>query len=273
VHEQLQDWLFARLAGFDGPLPSISPGPAPETVPGADRAESAAPPAIRSEADLRMATEWLRRERARLEEYTRSQLGGIQREREALARQKSAAEQALFLRVQELSRKEEMILAQGQSMHKQAEELAQREQRLAAHLQAWQTTPGQAPGGQSAGQPGEQSPAQQALLETLKSETASLHAARAVAQEELRNLIAATEDLKKTRAAEEENLRTRQALLEQRLVEADQAILASQQRQTELEDLELRLYHEVQEQERDLIRQRQELEVFQRQLRGASVTP
>jgi hypothetical protein len=265
VHQQLQDWLFARLAGFELPVPNVSAEaanpPSKPKQPEPEPEHSDTPPAIHSEADVRVATEWLRRERARLEDYTKAQLGTIQREREALARQKCEAEQALFLRVQELSRKEEMVLAQGRALQEQAGDLSSREQRLATQLeQAVKDQPAPAQGV-------EPSPAHDELLATLKAETEALHYSREVAREELRNLIKATEDLRRTREEEEENLRSREAHLQQRLNEADQAILAAQQRQADLEDLELRLHHEVQEQERELVRQRQELEMLQRHMR------
>src|SRR5262249_28870396 len=136
VHQQALDWLFARLGGQAG----ADPAP-PAAEPWADappaEAEPAPAPEVHSPEDLKLASAWLQRERARLETYTRSQLARIQREHQAQVAQNYLNEQTLILRSQELTRKEELFVSRGRALQTQAQELAQREQALAGQLQQW----------------------------------------------------------------------------------------------------------------------------------------
>src|SRR5262249_10688189 len=126
VHQQALDWLFARLGGQGGA------DPAPPAEPWADappaRAGPPPPPRVHPPEDLKLASAWLQRERARLETYTRSQLARIQREHQAQVAQNYLNEQTLILRSQELTRKEELLVSRGRALQAQAQELAQREQ-------------------------------------------------------------------------------------------------------------------------------------------------
>ncbi len=139
VHHQALDWLFSRLGGSHDVPPSGLPiaresDERPEAPPDG---EVPTAPEVRSADDLKAAADWLRRERHRLEAYTRAQLGRIQQEHQALVGQNYLNEQTLILRSQELARKEEVVLAQGRAVQQQAQELAQREKALSEQLRAW----------------------------------------------------------------------------------------------------------------------------------------
>lgn len=118
--QQAVDWLFARLANRGGGASLPPPvDPAAETVD--DLQGETSPPEVRSAEDLRIATEWLRRERQRLEGYTRSQLGRIQEEQQAMIKQKRLNEQALILRAQEISRQEQLLVQRAQEIERGSE--------------------------------------------------------------------------------------------------------------------------------------------------------
>lgn len=264
LHQQALDWLFARLGG-SGPVPPSGTDMQREEESDLDDtpvdAEPSHPPEVRSANDLKIASDWIRRERARLEAYTRAQLARVQQEHQALVGQNYLNEQNLILRSQELSRKEEVLLAQGRAVQQQAEELNQREQTLAGQLQEWWQASAQLASLQE-----ETSAARQdadhhrALAHTLQSETQAMQLAREKARQEFESLLRATEDLRETRLEEEAGLRARQQQLEERTLAAERAALAFEQRQAELEDVEVRLRREVEEQEQDLRQQRQTLE-------------
>src|SRR5262245_36355796 len=103
------DFLFSHFSGGPtGPpplpgLPSTPLGQAP------DLASPEEPPALQKPGDLQAANDWLRRERHRLEAYTRTQLARLQREHQALVGQNYINEQTLILRSQEMSRKEDLL--------------------------------------------------------------------------------------------------------------------------------------------------------------------
>src|SRR5215813_5205334 len=108
LHQQVVDWLFARMGGDSGhaPLPAGQP-----RAEGPPEVAETAPPEVRSADDLKLASDWLRRERRQLEAYTRAQLARIQEEHQAVVGQNYLHEQTLILRSQDLTRKEEMLLA------------------------------------------------------------------------------------------------------------------------------------------------------------------
>jgi hypothetical protein len=266
-HQQALDWLFARLGGDPDPGPVATAEPRPDD--GADAAAIGPPPTIQSPEDLSIATQWLQRERQRLAAYTRSQLTRIQQEHQALLQQNYHNEQCLILRCQEAARQEEVLQAQGRALQQQAEDLARREQSLVGQLQDWWQRNEQLAALEEVTQGAQQNAArEQAVLQALQSETASAKQARESARAELDRLLAAGEALRQSRAKEKEALQARHAQLEQRLLEADKATLAAEQRQADLDDLETRLHREFEEQDRDLRRQRRELAALEARLRG-----
>jgi hypothetical protein len=133
LHQEALDWLFTRLGG--NPAPEPAAGDAEPHPAATDCDEPEAMPAIRSAEDLRVANEWLQRERQRLAAYTRAQMSRIQQEHQALIQQSYLNEQRLILRSQELARKEEAILAQGQAIQQQGADLMQLDMALVVKLQ------------------------------------------------------------------------------------------------------------------------------------------
>ena len=214
LQQQALDFVFARLGG--------DPTAPPPSQEADEEAEPVPVPVVKSADDLRAASEWLARERQRLQAYTRTQLARIQEERQGLAQQQYLNEQTLIFRSQELARREEMLLAQGRSLQQQAEELAQREQSLAAQLHQWWQAHEELAGLEEATRSAREDVARHnALLEALRSETEAAQRARADARTEAGSIQAAAEELRDSRLREEASLKARQEQLEQRLLTAD----------------------------------------------------
>src|SRR5438128_2430626 len=96
LHQQVLDFVFARLGGSPE-----APAPAGPAAAPAEAGEPPPPPSVHSPEDFRSGAEWLQRERQRLEAYTRTQLARVQEERQALVQQQYLNEQTLVLRCQE----------------------------------------------------------------------------------------------------------------------------------------------------------------------------
>jgi hypothetical protein len=273
--QRIRDWLFERLGGESSPAPPDLEGIA--TSAGQDLScpspmeASSGPPAIRREEDLQAANAWLQRERQRLEDYTRGQLNHLQQQQHAFVQQTALNQQAMILRSQELARQEELLLAQGQFLRQQNEDLMRREQALAEQYGRWCEAQKEAAALQEVKeQVHQETDAQRSLLAALQAETASLQGAQKAAQVELDHLLGAIAEQRTARAREEELLRTKQEQLDQRLNSAERAELACQQRLAELDDLEAHLRKELAEQEGLLRRERRELDAFQAHLREAT---
>jgi len=216
-----------------------------------------------------VAAEWLHRERQRLEAYTRSQLARIEQEHQAMVQQNYLNEQGLIFRAQELSRREEVLQAQGRGLQDQHRELARREQALAGQLQHWWEANEQLALLQEVNQTTrEDTERMKSLRGALAGETAALQQAREAAAGELRNLLQAVEAAQQTRQKEEAVLKEQKTMLEQRIRQAERAAMASEQRQAELDDLEDRLRRELEEQEQDLRRRTRELQTREQGLCG-----
>jgi chromosome segregation ATPase len=93
--------------------------PPPPPAPEGDAAGCSPPPVIRRSSDLAAASEWLQRERARMDGYTKSQLERLQKEHQALLSQNYRNEQALIEKIQELGRKEEFLNRQHRELQTQ----------------------------------------------------------------------------------------------------------------------------------------------------------
>jgi len=274
-HLQALDRFFTRFGGGVPDAPSslevFPPVRAEGAGPSADLASApAGPPEVRGPEDLEAAHRWLLQERRRLEAYTRSQLARMQEERQALVQQHSLNEQSLVLRSQELTRREEAVLAQGRALQQQGEDLSRREQALVGQLSQWWDAQQELAALQEANQQVHQdTAAHRSLLDTLRAEVAAVRQSQEAARAELENLLSEAEQQRQSRAREEEVLRERQAQLERRLREAERTELAGQQRLAELDDLEASLRKELETQERQLARERQEVSRLAGQLRQA----
>ena len=210
------DCLFSRLAGNDEPLAV----PADASDAG-DFAEVQSPPKIETAEDVRAAHEWLLRERRRLDQYTRSQLARIQQEHQAFVRQTYLKEQTLVFRTQELNRKEEMISHQDGVLRRQADALAERERKLAPYLDPlWKGQEELAELRRVSTGLRQDTQGQQAFLDKLRREAASLQ---------------------QWRAASEVECAARAAQMNQRLLDLERAEAAVGRRQAELTELETRL--------------------------------
>ncbi|MFO0842146.1 MAG: hypothetical protein U0797_07055 [Gemmataceae bacterium] len=84
-------------------------------------------------------------------------------------------------------------------------------------------------------------------------------------------MLSAVEQARASREKEEAAYQARRDELEQRLLTAERAALAADQRQAELDDVEARLRAEFEEQERELQRQRHELAALEARLRAEGV--
>jgi len=138
------DWLFAQLPGQDAgyrtptPLPDgdqSSAGTSPE-LPGGAAVPSMEwpqpPPALEDPSDLQAAHEWLRVEKHRLEQYTRSQFATIQQQHQTLLDKHFRSEQSLALRCQELNR--EMINEMKQAVCVRAAEVNRAPRSRSVHV-------------------------------------------------------------------------------------------------------------------------------------------
>jgi chromosome segregation ATPase len=254
---QTIDWLFSHLSdGRAAPPPPPAPLPSANPVPEGIQP----PPPLETAADVQAVHAWLQRERARLDAYTRAQLNRLQQENQAVVSQHYLNEQALILRSQELSRKEELLVQQSHSLQQQARELSDREQALTGQLSQWWRGQEELAAIQevSATVRGDLD-SQRALLQTVQAETAALLKARQSAEADLQTLEMALREQRDARVREEALLAARRSQLEQRLADVDRAEQAVQRRVGELDELEARLQQELEAQEKHLARERREL--------------
>ena len=212
---QALDWIFAQCPGGRGfTWPAVATGrPAVVEAVRATEAlpleEVEPPPALRDPTDLRAANEWLLRERKRLQEYTRVQLGRIQAEHQGLLSRTYLNEQTLLLRSQELSSKEELLGQQARLLQQQTVELSHKEQTLTGKLEEWCRVQHDLANLCQARSAVEQDTEEQrALLDTLRSEGLALQQARAAAQAELETLGRALDQQRESRAKEQALVRT-----------------------------------------------------------------
>jgi chromosome segregation ATPase len=266
---QAIDWFFTLL----GTPPPQEQQPPPAPVPMEQKpSEPETPPAIQSADDLQAANEWLKRERARLQEYTETQLARIQREHQALVSQTYFNEQTMILNCQELSRKEELLARQSRALQQQAAELSQREQALAAQLEQWMQIQREVGDlSQVRVQTEQEAEQQRTLLEALRQEIAALQRSRESMHGELEAMAREMEQQREARAREQDRLRANQAQIEQRLRNLDRAEQAVQRRLVELDELEARLRLEFEEQERQLAEQRRAVAAVYAKLRQRPV--
>jgi chromosome segregation ATPase len=270
---QILDWLFSRIGGSGGEPPIEGKPERANDDPASLAAPPPAPPALTGPADLQAAHEWLLRERKRLEAYTEAQLRRLHGEHQAMLQQNYLNDQGLVLRCQEVSRKEELLASQSRALQRQAEEVARREQALAEQLtQWWKAHEELANVQQLHANVAQEATAQQAMLGSLQSEIAALQQSREAARADLEAMAVAIESQRDARAKHQALLTAQQAQLAGRLESADRAEAAASRRLAELEELEVRLYREISEQERQLAAERRELRALEDRLRrGAAL--
>jgi hypothetical protein len=90
------------------------------------------PPKLSCEDDLRIAYEWFRAEKARLEAYTHGQFAAIHNQHQALLAKHVRSEEALAVRAQELNREIQFLASQSAALQKRSREMSDWEKALAA---------------------------------------------------------------------------------------------------------------------------------------------
>jgi chromosome segregation ATPase len=267
------DTLFARLhderVGYATTLPS---GGGPEGQASgngtASLAEQQPPPTLKDPADLQVAHEWLKAERARLEAYTRSQFAAIQQQHQSLLAKQFRSEEALALRAQELNREMKFLASQSEALQWRARELAEREVALSAHMEKLAGAEQEFLAIQQTGShAGEATKAHRALLERLRADMAQLQAAGADAHKEAAAFEAALRERQEAWEKKHAAQVARQEEMEQRYTALEKAEEASQRRLTELDELEELLRTEFEQQEKRLAHERQEIDVLRTKLR------
>jgi hypothetical protein len=260
LQTQALDWLFSQAgAPPTQPQPSAQT-PIPAVPDGSASPAAEPPPPIRSEADLQAATEWLRRERERLQQYTDLHINRIKAEHQALVDLKYRNEQTLLRSCQEVSRKEELLAQQSRVLQHQEKELSERELALSARLEEWSRA--QSELGtvcRLRDQTEEEAASTKSLLDTLRSETIALQKSRETMQTELEGMARSLEEQREARIREQARTQALQTQMEDRLRELARAEQSAQRRVNELDDLEKQLRKDFEEQEQQLAEQRREL--------------
>jgi chromosome segregation ATPase len=276
------DWLFAQLPGQDTgyrtpmPLPgagaSVVAAPLTEpsgSAPASAMAWTQPPPALEDPADLETAYEWLRSEKQRLEEYTRSQFATIQQQHQALLNKHFHSEQSLALRCQELNREMKFLAGQAETLQRRARELAEREAALSAqmerlaHAQEELLTLEQT--SQNIRQDTE---TQRSLLEQLRAQTAELQVSDLASRHEFDNFEVALKERQRAWEEKQAEISARQAEMEERYAALEKAEEAAKRRLAELDELEERMQQEIHEHEQQLAQERRDMEIMRAKLRG-----
>jgi hypothetical protein len=267
------DSLFSQLGGN----PDLDADLAPEAIP-LGQASSAAgpvalgeiqpPPKVETQADLQAAYDWLLRERKRLEAYTNAQFGRLQQDHAALVTQHYTNEQVMLLRTQELASKEEFLTRQTRSLQEQARHQAEREKALTDQReQLCRVHEEYAVLQESCTGVQRDAQLQHALLETLRAETKAIQADREKARLDLDSMENRLQEQRVLRDQEQALLARRQTELDQRIKIIEQTEQATQRRLAELDDLEARLRHEIEDQEKQLAAERKSVEALAARLR------
>jgi hypothetical protein len=270
------DSLFSQLGGNS----DLETDSALHAVPTAQVAAGPAalvdiqpPPKVETQADLQAAYDWLVRERKRLEAYTNAQLARLQQDHAAMVTQHYTNEQVMILRTQELASKEEFLTRQTRSLQEQAQKQAERDQALAGQReQLCRAHEEFAALQESCTGVQRDAQLQHALLETLRAETVAIQIDRAKAREDLDAMENRLQEQRALRDQEQALLSRRQGELDHRLKSLEQTEQATQRRLAELDDLEARLRHEIEEQEKQLAVERKAVEVLAARLRQRNRT-
>jgi DNA repair exonuclease SbcCD ATPase subunit len=271
---QCLDSLFAQMAGESlsgarSPSRHVNGPRFPESFTTNERSAPALdaptkpPPELKSPNDLSAAHQWLQNERARLEDYTRQQMARIQQQHQALLAKEYSIEEALVVRSQELNREVQFLASQAQVLQARARQLTEREAALADQMGKLSRAQEEfLVIQQTSNDMQKDTEVQHAYLEGLLAETALLQAQEA----SVRGKFATCEaELKERQQAWEQRqieLDERQIEIEERYVALERAEQAVQRRMAELDEMEDRLQQEVETQEKQLHRERQDLQVI-----------
>jgi chromosome segregation ATPase len=276
------DWLFGHLPGkmtgniippeiYDGAgyrLDSIPAAAIPHTAQ-ALSAPAKLPPSLDSPAGVQSAYEWFLTERSRLEEYTRFQFEQVRAQQQADMSRYYRGEEALTLKSQELNREMQFLASQSQALQARARELAEWESSLSAQMQKLTRAHEDLLHIQNTSENIQRdTAAQQASLEQMRAEMSQLQTAEAAARTTFASFDATLAERQRAWEKKQADLTARQTAMEQRYQALDQAETAARRRLAELDDLEDRLQEECEDQQRQLARERQELDALYAELRG-----
>jgi len=161
------------------------------------------PPALEDPSDLQAAYEWLRVEKHRLEQYTRSQFASIQQQHQALLDKHFRSEQSLALRSQELNR---------QRRCNDARELADREAALSGQMDQLARAQEELLTLEQTSQNIRQdTKIQHSLLEQLRAQTAQLQQSHLASRSEFDNFEIALKERQQAWAEKQAELSAHQA--------------------------------------------------------------
>jgi hypothetical protein len=281
------DWLFGQLPDkmtghvipaevFDGL--GRGPTPLPPTLQ-ARRAQALAappqpPPALETPEDLRLAHEWFQVERARLEEYTRQQFADIEAQQQAGMSRFYQGEAALAARSREINREMQFLAAQSQALQARARELADWESQLSTQMARLTQAQGELLYIQTTSANIQRdTELQQASLLQLRQEAAQLQTQEAAARDSFAAFDQALADRQRAWEQKQADMAARQQAMEQRYQALEQAEAAAKRRLAELDDLEDHLRQEFDNQQQQLLRERQELDALYAEVRQRDLAP
>ncbi len=259
------DLLFAQLPG-DGSRqapPDVEVMSAPE--------EPQPPPPLTDSSSIQAAYEWLQSERKRLEEYTRSQFEIIRQQHQALMAKHFRSEEALALRGQELNREMQFLSSQAETLQKRGRELAEWEMALTAQVEKLSEAQEALLAVQQTSENIRQdTEAQYALLEELRTQTAALQKSEGNARAEFEDFETKLRDHHQAWEKKQAAITARQEEMEARYLALEKAEEAARRRWAELDELEEQLRREVETQERQLAMERRDMEMLRAKLRMQS---
>jgi hypothetical protein len=245
------DVLFAQAAAQEAapavPAPPRRPRAAeapgePQPAPTLPEDWPGSPPQLESGTDLQAAHAWLRSERARLEQYTRSQFDLLQDKHNDILGRYYRNEAELTVRVQEVNREVQFLAAQAQALRERARGLAEWEEALQAQAASLarlqQEFEAARPGAGNAGQ------ALRAALEGLRQHTSVRQLSEAASQAKFEAVEARLREHRAVWEKKQAEVLARQAEVERRYGNLERAEAALQGRQAELDELEQRLLQE-----------------------------
>jgi DNA repair exonuclease SbcCD ATPase subunit len=281
---QSLDWLFGQLPGkmrgnvippeiYDGTGLPVElgahshgdQGPAPPQPP---------PPALDNPESLQAAYEWFKTERAKLEEFTRFQFAAVRQHQQADLARHYRSEENLALRAQELNREMQFLATQSKALQARARELAMWESRLSTQAQKLtQAHDDLLNIHKTSTNVRKDTQAQLASLQQMRDEMAQLQSAEVAARASFAAFEAELTERQRTWEKKQADLAARQTEMEQRYEALEQAEIAAARRLAELDDLEDRLREEFEAQQRQLVKDRQEVEALYTQMRGRGDLP
>jgi DNA repair exonuclease SbcCD ATPase subunit len=263
-HVQSLDWLFGQMANQGSEtIPSthfmVEGAAAPPTQPRqpADQMPPdwpQLPSILQQSPEGRTAYEWLRAERQRLEEYTRSQFALIRQNHQAVMARNFQNEEALTRRTQTLNADVQLLASQAHSLEERTQTLAQRESAIEARMGALASVQDELRAAEQARDAIRiEVERQQTILNDLEAQAARVQ--QGLLQADLEQRWQAMNE-------KQAELTARQSQMENRYQALEKAEAGAVRRAAELDELEYRLGKEFEKQERQLALERREIEAL-----------